>query len=321
VSAYAGVDLGGTKVQSVVVDEGLRVLGSCFMLTPRDRGPAGVIEAIIDAVREALAQAGLSAGGLRSVGIGSPGRIDTVAGTVGHAGNLPEWSGTVPVVPEVAAALGCPVALRGDVQSGVVAEWRLGAGRGFASMLGVFAGTGVGGGIILDGDLWRSHGAAGEVGHMVASNGGRACPCGRRGCLEAYAGRAPMEQEARHRATEGTPTLLFDLMEQMDRTSLTGEVWAAALEQDDLLAAELVAANVEAMGVVLASAVNLLEVDAVVIGGGMGLALGDHYVDRVRASMDEHLVFPENPLTVRLAKLGELAGALGAALAAQEESR
>lgn len=320
-TAHAGVDLGGTKIQSVVVNEDLDVLGSCFLLTPRDAGPAGVVGGIIDAIRSALKQAGLSQADLTSVGIGSPGRIDTRAGTVTHAGNLPDWTGTEPVSLPVSQSLGCPVTLRGDVQSGVMAEWHRGAGRGFASMLGVFCGTGVGGGLILGGELWRSRGAAGEVGHMVARNGGRACPCGLRGCLEAYAGRAPMEAEARRLAQQGASTALFDLMRQMDREIMTGEVWAAALAESDPLAARLMDENVEAMGVVLASAVNLLDVEAVVIGGGMGQALGEPYVDRVRAAMAEHLVFPDNPLTVRSASLGDLAGAVGAALAAQEESR
>ena len=314
---FAGVDLGGTKIQAVVVDGEHVVGGSNFSLTPRNNGPAGVLDAIAEGIRAALVDAGATTADLVGIGLGSPGQIDSDAGTVSHAGNLPHWTGVVPVAGILGSAFDVPVELRNDVQAGMIAEARLGAGREFRSMLGVFCGTGVGGGIVIDGHLWRGRGAAGEVGHMIVKPGGAACPCGRRGCLEAYAGRAPMERAARRMAGQGKETALFDIMKLMGRAHATGEVWAAALDQGDPVAGTLIERNVEAMGVALASAVNLMDMDAIIVGGGLGLALGQPYVDRVFAAMLPRLVFPDVPVAVRLAGLGELAGALGAALAVE----
>jgi glucokinase len=143
----AGVDLGGTKIQTVIVGPEGEVLGQCRMPTPQDLGPAGVLDAIVASVREAMEGAGLSHADLLGVGVGSPGQIDHDAGTVSHAGNLPDWLGTIDVGEPLRAALGVPIELANDVQVGVMAESRLGAGRPYSSMLGIFCGTGVGGGV------------------------------------------------------------------------------------------------------------------------------------------------------------------------------
>ena len=123
--------------------------------------------------------------------------IDDAAGVVSSARNLPGWEGGFPLAGALQHALGAPVAIGNDVNVATDAEFELGAAREFASLLGVFWGTGVGGGIVLNGELWHGRGSAGEIGHMVVRRGGARCPCGNRGCMEAYAGRAPMEAEAR----------------------------------------------------------------------------------------------------------------------------
>lgn len=317
---FAGVDIGGTKIQSVVVDRRFRVVGQSFLLTPRSNGPAGVLDAVVVGIRSALAQAGAGPGDLGGIGLGSPGQVDSAAGTVSHAGNLPKWSGSVGVRAALLARFDVPIALRGDVQAAILGEARLGAGRPYQSMLGVFCGTGVGGGIVIGDALWKGRGAAGEIGHMVVKAGGAACPCGRRGCLEAYAGRAPMERVARRMAGQGKPTRLFEIMLQMGRTYLTGEVWAAALADSDPVASELIERNVRAMGIAIASAVNLMDVEAVIIGGGLTLGLGEGYVHRVRDAVFEHLVFPDRPPVVLMAALGNLAGAIGSAIAVKQAS-
>ncbi len=149
-------------------------------------------------------------------------------------------------------------------------------------------------GIILDGKPWIGRGGAGEIGHMVVEMGGARCPCGRRGCMEAYAGRAAMEARARKRQKEQR-TDLFKIMNERGRTKLTSSVWARALERKDKLAIELIDEAVEALGAGVASACNLLDVEAVIIGGGLGVRLGEPYVKRIRKAMQPHLFNDANP--------------------------
>jgi len=315
--ARGGIDLGGTKIQAVVVDGDSAVLGQARHPTPTSGGPADVAAAMAAALREAAQAAGVETAALAGVGVGSPGAIDAGAGTVSGAGNLPGWAGSFPLAATLADQLGTPVALGNDVQVATDAEVALGAGRGRRSLLGVFWGTGVGGGIVLDGRPWLGRGAAGEIGHMVVKRDGRRCPCGRRGCLEAYAGRAALEARARELHDEGRETDLFKLAERHGRDRLTSGIWARALEHGDKLATELVDQAVAALGAGIASAVNLLDCEAVVIGGGLGVRFGDPYVERIRAAMLPHLFVDERPPDVRLAALGDLGGAIGAALLAR----
>ena len=149
------------------------------------------------AVREATEAAGVAVGELRGLGVGSPGAVERDAGTVAHARNLPDWDEPFPLAATLGDALGTTVRVENDVKVAVTAELELGAGRPYASFLGVWWGTGVGGGLVLDRKLWRGRGAAGEIGHIVIRRNGARCPCGRRGCLEAYAGRGAMEARMR----------------------------------------------------------------------------------------------------------------------------
>lgn len=315
-SLRGGIDLGGTKIQAVVVDDGHAVLGEQRQPTPTSGGPADVAAALAEALSAAAAVAGVATADLIGVGVGSPGEIDVATGTVTQARNLPDWEGSYALGPELAQLVGAPVSLGNDVNVATDAEARLGAGAEFDSMLGVFWGTGVGGGIVLDNELWAGRGAGGELGHVVVRIGGRHCPCGRRGCMEAYAGRAAMEVRARKLADEGRETKLFHLMEKHGRDRLTSGIWSRALERDDQLARELITEAVEALGAGVASAVNLLDVEAVIIGGGLGVRLGEPYREHIEAAMLPHLFSDDNPPAVRVAALGDLGGAIGAALLA-----
>ena len=309
-----GVDLGGTKIQAVVLDGTDNVIGDSRRPTPTSGGPRDVVAAISDAMREAAAKAGEDPGALSGVGVGSPGAVDAAAGTVTSARNLPGWSGTFPIGDALSADLGIPVALGNDVDVATLAEFELGAGRRHRSLLGVFWGTGVGGGIVLDGALWHGRASAGEIGHMVVKLGGARCPCGRRGCMEAYAGRGAMEARARQAVSDGHKTTLFKIMEKRGRQRLTSGVFARALADGDRLATSLIDRAVEALGAGIASAVNLLDVEAVIIGGGLGVRLGQPYVDRIGEAMLPHLFADDRPPALHVAALGDLGGAVGAAM-------
>ena len=310
-----GVDLGGTKIQAVVVDARSAVLGQARRATPTTGGPADVTAAIAEAMREATTAAGLEASDLAHVGVGSPGAIDADAGTVTSASNLPGWSGSYPLGPVLEKELGAPVALGNDVQVATDAEARLGAARKYQSMLGVFWGTGVGGGILLDGRPWTGVGAAGEIGHVcIQMRDGLPCQCGRSGCMEAYAGRGSMERRARELHAGGRSTELFEIAKKRGRERLTSGIWAAALERKDPLARELVTDAVEALGAGVASVVNVLDVEVVILGGGLGVRLGKPYARRIAAAMLPHLFSDDRPPPVLVAALGDLGGALGASL-------
>jgi glucokinase len=315
-SMYGGIDLGGTKIQTVVIDDGHTVLGSARRPTPTAGGPQDVAAEMEAALRDAATAAGIEPAKLTGVGVGSPGTIRD--GNVTSARNLPDWEGTFPLAAILHDALGPAVHVGNDVQVATDAELKLGAGRPYGSLLGVFWGTGVGGGIILHGRPWTGRGGAGEIGHMVVEMDGARCTCGRRGCVEAYAGRAAMEAHARKLHEEkGHKTDLFKLMREHDRTRLTSGIWARALEHHDKLATDIIDRAVRALGAGIASAVNLLDVEAVIIGGGLGVRLGDPYVKRIAEAMQPHLFADDRPPDVRVAALGDLGGAIGAALLAE----
>jgi glucokinase len=318
-SNYGGIDLGGTKIQTVIVDDKHKVLGSARRPTPTTGGPADVAKEMEAALREAAKGAKLKPATLAGIGVGSPGTIED--GNVTSARNLPDWEGTFPLAVTLQSALGPEVKVGNDVQVATDAEFKLGAGRPYDTLLGVFWGTGVGGGLVLDGKPWTGRGAAGEIGHMVVKLDGARCTCGRRGCMEAYAGRAAMETHARElHEKKGWKTDLFKLMKDHDRTRLTSGIWARALDHGDKLAIHIIDRAVGALGAGIASAVNLLDVESVIIGGGLGVRLGDSYAKRIAEAMLPHLFADSRPPHVHVAALGDLGGAIGAALLVRAEA-
>jgi glucokinase len=274
-----------------------------------------------DALREAALEAGVRPSELSGAGVGSPGDVNETTGAVSQARNLPGWDGTFKLGGWLTKSLGTPVWVGNDVGVATEAEAKLGAGRHYKSLIGVFWGTGVGGGVILNGEHWLGRGGAGEIGHMVIKRNGARCTCGRRGCMEAYAGRAAMEIKARKEHAKGAKTHLFEIMEMHGRDRLTSGIWSRAIKANDPLAEKLIDRAIEALGAGIASAVNLLDVEAVIIGGGLGVRFGEPYVKRIRKAMAPHLFNDEHPPALHVAALGDFGGAIGAALlAANHES-
>ncbi len=313
-SARGGIDLGGTKIQAVVVDGRNRVLGENRTATPTTGGPKDVADAMAEALLASCASAGIPAEELRGVGVGSPGSANEETGVVSSARNLPGWEGSYPLGDRLAEALGTPVKIGNDVQVATDAEFSLGAAREYDSLLGVFWGTGVGGGIVLNKKPWLGRGSAGEIGHIVVKTGGRRCPCGRRGCMEAYAGRAAMEARARKLVEKGRHTKLFEIMEQRGNDRLKSGIWERALKHGDEMAEELLDEAVKAIGTGVASAVNVLDVECVILGGGLGLRFGEPFLKRIEKRAMKSLFTSDDPPDFRLAALGDLGGAIGASL-------
>jgi glucokinase len=314
VTLRGGIDLGGTKIEALVVDDENRITGRARSMTPTDGGPSAVVRELGVAMRNAASDGGVDVTKLAGVGVGAPGEVDPSAGTLARAGNLPDWEGVFPLVDELQRDLNVSVRLGNDVRVAVEAERVLGAGRKFSSFLGVWWGTGVGGAVVLEGALWLGRGNAGELGHIVVKLDGRRCPCGRRGCLEAYAGRGAMEARARKLEEDGEKTKLFSIMEKRGRTRLTSGVWEKALDEGDSVAVELVDEAVDALGAGVATVQNLLDLDAVVVGGGLGTRLGDPYVERIAKAAKPHLFVDDRPPAFVLSELADDGGGLGAAL-------
>ena len=166
----------------------------------------------------------------------------------------------------------------------------------------------------------HGRGNAGEIGHTTVKPGGRRCGCRRLGCLEAYAGRQSIEQTARLRVDKGQKTKLFEIMERKGRDRVTSSVIADALDQKDRLTIELIDEAVEALGVALSNAQNLLDLEAIIVGGGLGDRLGEPFVRRVEQAMLANLRFPERPPVVLGTELGDLSGAVGATVLLEDRS-
>jgi glucokinase len=308
--ATIGVDLGGTKILAVRIERDGTASPVVKRSTPVDEGPDGVIAAIAGVVEE------LGLEGLEAVGVGAPGIVSPGTGRVGNAPNLPAWGESVALGPRLADAVGVPVLVENDVNAAIVGEHWSGSAKGHDDVLGVWMGTGVGGGLILDGQLRRGpRGAAGEIGHIVVQHGGRRCGCGGLGHLESYAGRAAMEVEARRRHAAGERTLLVQLAGE---GRMKSGVFAKALAKGDRVAADLVDGAVAAMGIALASVVMLVDVTLVVVGGGLAEKLGDGLVGQV-ANATTALLPSDLGITVATAALGDDSGALGAAALAQSQ--
>jgi len=314
---FAGIDLGGTKIQSVVM-RSRKIVGQERTPTPHT-GVDDVTAAMAATVKAALAQAELAVADIVGVGIGSPGSIDQAKGTVARSPNVPGFEGSdpVPLGSKVSRKLGrTKVLIDNDVRVGMLGEWKRGAARPYHDVLGVFVGTGVGGGLVLEGSMRRGRGAAGEIGHTIVKDDGRTCSCGRPGHLESYAGRGRIEAHARELVTKGRKTDLFKIMEKRGRDRVTSGVIARALEHGDKLTIRLIDEAVWALGLALASAQNLLDLEAILIGGGLGDRLGQPFVQRIADAMQPQLFVPERAPVMLTTELGDLGGAVGAAVLA-----
>ncbi len=313
-----GLDLGGTKILAVVADGTGQILGEAKQPARGQEGPDAVIERMADTARQAMARAGASWADLQAIGVGAPGPVDSTSGTVYHAPNLAGWD-EVAVGPRLAGALGVPVLVENDVNAGTYGEFALGAGRGLRDMVGIFVGTGVGGGLILNGALRQGfRGAAAEVGHMVVLADGPVCGCGRRGCLEALASRGAISRDIWAAIRAGRESAIPSLIRIPGR-SITSGALKKALAAGDGLVAEVIGRAQWYLGLHAAAIVNLLDPEMLVYGGGVVEALGDRFLQPIRDVARQHFIQQRDADRVQIvsAQLGDHAGVLGAALLAR----
>ena len=316
-----GVDVGGTSLFAVVTNSKGKILGERRRKTQAEAGAGAVLERIIGTIEKAMAEAGVKSKDLRAVGIGMPGPLNPITGVVYHAPNLgPTWNNT-PVAAYVSEQLGCPAYLDNDVNVGAVGEHALGAARGCDSAVAIFVGTGIGGGIILNGELYRGQRyTAGEVGHTILVADGPLCGCGRRGCAEALASRTAIEREIRAGIAAGRETVIPWMLEESERTTISSGVLGEALDRGDALTQEVMDKAQYYMGLLVANVVNMLDPQGVVLGGGVVERLGGAYVDAVREVAEQFYLNQQDKEQVRVveSELKDYAGVLGAAMLARQ---
>ncbi|CAN5418774.1 ROK family glucokinase [soil metagenome] len=305
----AGVDVGGTNIGVGLVDADHQVHDRTKEDTPTS------VQALVAQVSRMV---GALDGRLDAVGIGIPGIIND--DRVVQAPNLEGWDADTDVAAQISDALGIPVSLVNDAQCGLLGEWVAGAGKGSDFLFGVWLGTGVGAGMVLDGKGYDgSGGGSGEFGHVVVRPGGARCGCGRRGCIEAYAGRRMMTESARAMQAAGRRTSLFEHQEKRGKAKATSGVWAAALADGDEVVTEILDEAVEALGIGVANVLNLLDLDRVVVGGGMASRLGQDFADRIGRAARPHSVRKVPDGLVVVAGLGDDSGIVGAAEVARSK--
>ena len=311
----AGIDLGGTKIAVAVVEQqSSRVLARSYAPTDSPQGPDAVLQRIATLVHTTCAQAGFTAADLAAVGLGVPGVYDLATG---HTHFLPNLAGAwrdVPAGPTLHHALGRPVWLINDARAFVLAETLLGAGRNAHTVVGLTLGTGIGGGIAVDGQLWEGlDGTAGEVGHLTMNLDGPLCNCGNRGCLETYASGLAIARLAAHRRATAPESLLLHLAGGAAE-EVTPAMVGQAAAANDAVAQSILAQVTRYLGAGVANLVTTLSPDCVILGGSVA-NLGEQLLTPVRAIVrDRCRAIPVDRVRIVQAELGLDAGALGAAL-------
>ena len=315
-STFIGVDLGGTNVEAAVVRDG-EILASKKKKTKAYKGVETVIDRIEKTVRKACDKLDTDPEDYQALCIGAPGAIDMSTGVVHDAPNL-GWA-DVPLGEMLQDRLGLPVVVDNDVNIGVVGEYVYGAGQGVLDMVGIWVGTGIGGGIIIDGKPhqgWR--GSAGEIGHTVVNPYGRMCGCGREGCVEAYASKTAMMKMIEEQMERGRESIVPEIMEEKGKRKLTSSVIEDALEAGDALMAETLETAQFHLGLLTANLVNILDPQVIVFGGGIVERLGRSFIDPIARIARTYFMQQEDAEKVRIvpSALGDEAGSVGAAVVA-----
>lgn len=265
--SWIGVDLGGTKMLAVVYDDGLQPIGRARHRTKGHKGAEDGLKRLAALIEEALAAAGRPAGSVRGIGVACPGPVDTEHGVVLQMPNL-GWK-TTPVRAALEGALHCPIVVINDVDAGIYGEATFGAGRGAACILGVFIGTGIGGGVVYRGEVLQApHISCAEFGHLPVQRHGPLCGCGRRGCLEAVAGRLAIAGAAAMAAYRGEAPNLMRLA-GTDVEAIRSRTLADAIEAGDKVVERIVREAAQTIGWAVAGVVNVFAPDLVVLGGGL----------------------------------------------------
>lgn len=304
-----GVDFGGTTIKTGLVTTEGKILAEARVPTLGAEGPASVIGQIKKSVEEVMTH--VAGRPLQGIGIGSPGIVDE-KGVVKDPPNITGWH-HVALGDEIRKAFELRVEVENDANVAAIAEAKFGAGKRYPNFLFVIWGTGVGGGIILNGKIYRGpYGGAGEVGHVCIDHEGEMCNCGSRGCVEAYVGQRYLSQRTVERLRKHPRSKILKLVGG-DLSKVEPKYISRAAHQGDALAREIFTEAGTLLGVALGAVMNVVDLRVIIIGGGLSAA-GNFVFDAVRSSVQAHVLKPlRNEIEVLPAKLGNSAGILGAA--------
>lgn len=304
-----GLDIGGTKMMACVLDHEFNVVGRCRKKSKSDRTNETPQDRIIRVVKTALEESGNKP--IRGIGVGSPGPLDPRTGVIIDTPNL-GWK-KFPLGDVLSKAFNVPVLVDNDVNVGTYGEYVFGKVKDCKHLVGIFPGTGIGGGIILDGKILHGYsGSAGEVGHMTLEIDGPYCGCGKRGCLEALASRIAIASQVAALAARGDAPYILENC-GTDLSKIRSGMLAKAIEAGESMVEGVVRKAAYYTGVAAATLVNVLSPEAVVLGGGLVEAMESIYMDEVKRALKEHTMpFLLKGVRVVAAKLGDDAAVMGA---------
>jgi glucokinase len=316
---FVGIDLGGTNLKIGCFDLQLKLISKTSVTTQADMGAEAVIERIGLAVEQLLADAGLGLADICAAGIGTPGPADYSAGIIINSTNMPAFK-NVPIRRMVSERLNTDVVFDNDANVACFGEFACGAGKDVKNMVFFTLGTGIGGGIIVDGRL--VHGCrdnAAELGHMIIFPGGRLCNCGQKGCVEAYASANSTARRATEAVEAGAESSLKKILEQ--KGQITSKDVYKHLKAGDELAKKITDETAQALAITCINMLHVTEPQRFVFAGGM-IAAGDILLRRIRHFFNEYIwtLKQESP-GICFARLGEDAGIIGAAALARDAAQ
>ncbi len=317
---FVGVDFGGTKILAGVFNHSFKLLKTVKLSTKSERGVAAVIDRIERAVRDAVDESDLDLKQVRAVGLGAPGVVEAESGRVIYAINV-GWE-NVPLKKELEKRLGLPVFIENDCKASALGVYHLELKGKPRSMVGVFLGTGVGGGLILNGELHAgANFAAGEVGHMIIDANGAKAGRAARGSFEALASRTAIFHRIKAAVKDGQKTLLTEMLGADLEDMRSGDL-RRALRRGDKLVEKIAAEAAQHTGTAVANLINILGPEVVVLGGGVIEALGEEMMPIIQKRVEE-LLLPGtfNGVRILASQLGDHAGISGAARLAHERSK
>ncbi len=314
-----GFDLGGTKMFCVLFDEKFEVVATGRKKTKGDQGAGASLDRMMDLVDEVLGEAKVDRKQLAGIGAGCPGPLDLDKGIVLEAPNL-GWR-DVNLKDVFEKKFKCPAVIANDVDAGTYAEYRFGAAQKARCVVGIFPGTGIGGGCVYEGRLLRGRtGSCMEIGHTMVLPNGPLCGCGRRGCVEAVASRLAIAAQCAMAVYRGEAPALQKIA-GTDIAQMRSGALAESIKKGDKAIERIVRHAARHLGTAVGTAVNLLAPDVVVLGGGLVEAMKDLYLEEVRESFAKHAMDSYvRSTSIVAARLDDLATAMGAAALAADKA-
>ena len=307
-----GIDLGGTNIVAGVVDENFKVIAKAETKTKAVRPAAQIADDMAKMAFEAIEKAGLKIDDISGFGIGTPGSVDAKTGTIIYANNLEFHN--VPIADMLKERTGKDFFVANDADSAAYGEYTAGAGRGANDFVMITLGTGVGGGIIIDGKIRAGHnGAGGELGHTVIQMNGEACTCGRDGCFETYASATALIRQTKQAMIKNTSSIMWDICDN-DIAKVSGRTAFDAMRKGDEAAKKVVDTYISYLGVGITNFINIFQPDVFCIGGGISKE-GATLVDPLKkiVGYDNYARTIEKKTVIKTAMLGNDAGIIGAA--------